>query len=463
MRMKIISVWLVLLLSFSVFSPVFSAYTLDSGSCGPSLTWVLTTDGTLTVSGFGRMDSYSADKTPWSGAIKKVVIEDGVTSIGAYAFFHFSDLESVSIPKSVVSIGEFALTWCNLSSVQVAKENPVYHSAGNCLIETATKTLILGTRNSVVPADGSVTVIGDNAFDNVAVDSVYLSEHIKRIGDYAFYQSPIKTLVMDGVISIGKYAFVNTHMDHIQFSDSLISIGEAAFHNSGYNRITFPGSVVSIGSAAFFETNIRQLIICDGVGSIESTSFYMSNIEELVISSSVSYIGKNALVGGRVRRVYYCGSAEDWKKIKREGDDLGEDSLKNARFCYNYSPVRKSEIYYFVMPGMTGDMFMKWTVADMTIETESGTPLGREKAVGSGNVVCLPDGSRKTVLVHGDTSGDGAVTAADARFVLRCAVGMETPNVWQKAAGMLVSEERLSAADARAVLRAAVGLDVIYP
>ena len=72
------------------------------------LTWTLTADGTMTISGTGAMKDYITDNSPATkkkDSVKKVVIEDGVTSIGTSAFQHCSSLTDISIPKSVTSIG----------------------------------------------------------------------------------------------------------------------------------------------------------------------------------------------------------------------------------------------------------------------------------------------------------------------------------------------------------------------
>ena len=79
---------------------------IASGTCGKNLTWVLTDDGTLIISGTGKMDNYAYNiYAPWcdySEQITSVVLESGVTSIGSYAFYYFySNLTNISIPKSI--------------------------------------------------------------------------------------------------------------------------------------------------------------------------------------------------------------------------------------------------------------------------------------------------------------------------------------------------------------------------
>lgn len=74
-------------------------------------------DGTLTISGTGDMPDYEIhdNKAPWriyQDKIEKVVIKDGVTNIGSYAFYYCENLTSVEIPNSVTSIGMFAFYGC---------------------------------------------------------------------------------------------------------------------------------------------------------------------------------------------------------------------------------------------------------------------------------------------------------------------------------------------------------------
>lgn len=119
--------------------------------------------------------------------LKSIEISDGVTNIGEYAF-RGCDLTDVEIPDSVINIGSYAFRDCSeltsvkigkgaagigcgafsvcrsLESIIVAEENPAYHSRDNCLIETAGKVLISGCKTSRIPADGSVTGIGELAF-----------------------------------------------------------------------------------------------------------------------------------------------------------------------------------------------------------------------------------------------------------------------------------------------------------
>ena len=102
----------------------FAADVVAEGTCGGNLTWALDSEGTLTISGTGAMTDYSNDSNaPWyssRSSIKSVIIENGVTSIGDYAFCIYYSLTSATIPDSVTSIGDSAFSNCySLTSVTI--------------------------------------------------------------------------------------------------------------------------------------------------------------------------------------------------------------------------------------------------------------------------------------------------------------------------------------------------------
>ncbi len=253
----------------------FSGLSGITGEC----TWTL--EGTkLTISGNGAMGDYNNSSTPWGTSVEKVIIENGVTSIGNdtfkncgritgiiipdsvksigdrafwnckalknisfgggitnigdYTFGYCSALSEFIIPGSVTTIGRGVFEYCNnlksvtlgksvtsigssafpgcteLGSITVSEENKTFHSAGNCVIETSSKTLIAGCKASVIPSDGSVTSIGERAFSFcTALTKVTIPDSVTSIGDYAFWccTSLTSVTIPDSVTSIGDYAF----------------------------------------------------------------------------------------------------------------------------------------------------------------------------------------------------------------------------------------------------------------
>ena len=108
---------------------------VNSGLCGDSVRWNFTPEsGVLVISGTGAMSNYQfpSISIPWkSTSIDSLVIEEGVTEIGNYAFYYCENLRSISLPASLTRIGAFAFTGCNgIDSLDIpASVKSIEHSA----------------------------------------------------------------------------------------------------------------------------------------------------------------------------------------------------------------------------------------------------------------------------------------------------------------------------------------------
>ena len=196
--------------------------------------------------------SMFCDVETWRGScLTSLTIPDSVTSIGNNAFCSCSGLTSVHIGSGVTSIESNAFEICpGLVSIVVSSGNTVYDSRENCncIIETATNTLIQGCNNSFIP--DSVTSIGNNAF-------------------FGYEGLTGELVIPDSVKTIGNYAFSGcTGLTSIVIPDSVETIGEAAFNLcSRLTSIVISDSVTSIGNNAFY--------YCSGLTSI--TSYAVTN------------------------------------------------------------------------------------------------------------------------------------------------------------------------------------------
>ena len=279
---KCISLILSLLMVFGVFNIVpistaakeinASATGATSGTTG-KCKWSL--NGTvLTISGNGMMGDYSG-VGPWGRNISEVILTDGVTNIGNYAFSYCKGLTSITIPDSVISIGEDTFSG-------------FYDSRDNCnaIIKTKTNTLIRGCQNTIIP--DTVVSIDYWAFDYcTGLTSITIPDSVTHIGEWAFqgcsgltsvsvspdnrvYDSRDncnaiietktntlivgcqKTRIPETVTSIGKGAFFGcTGLTSITIPNSVTTISDFAFTDCmGLTSITIPDSVISIGTDA---------------------------------------------------------------------------------------------------------------------------------------------------------------------------------------------------------------------
>ncbi len=119
--------------------------------------------------------------------LTSIHIPTSLTKIGEGVFSGCSGLTSITIPVSVTSITRYSFNGCSgLERIEVDPANSVYHSSGNCLIKTASKELVLGCKNSIIPTDGSVTSISRAFAGCTGLTSIIISDGITYIAGEAF-------------------------------------------------------------------------------------------------------------------------------------------------------------------------------------------------------------------------------------------------------------------------------------
>ena len=225
--------------------------------------------------------------------LTSVNIPDSVTIIGDYAFYDCSGLEGLTIPAGVINIGISVIGGCNnLANLQVAAGNTKYHSTSNCIIETESKTLILGCKTSVIPDDGSVTSIGDYAFISCKrLEKLIIPEGITSIGNHSLqWCNKLQSVTLpDSVNFIGEYAFYGCrYLTAVDIPDGVTFISEFAFDScSSIESVTLPASVTSICRYAFSWCKSLKNIYFDGTvtewEAIEKAEEWDNNIENYTV------------------------------------------------------------------------------------------------------------------------------------------------------------------------------------
>jgi hypothetical protein len=236
-----------------------------SGSCG-SLTWVLTENGDLKIAGNGEMPKYGFIRipeprgknyptSPWGGfkdVIYSLTIEEGVLSVGQFAFAYCENLKKVTLPQSLISIGDAAFRDCNFSSIDLP----------NSIIE-----------------------IGEEAFSSCNLQNVNIPDNITKIGEGAFSgNNKLKTIYISER---------NEHycsMDGVLFTKDKKILVQYPAGKEG-NNYKIPKAVKRIGNSAFDKSKLTEIDIPEGVTEIGVWAFNdCKNLSEVYLPKTLEKI-----------------------------------------------------------------------------------------------------------------------------------------------------------------------------
>ncbi len=322
------------------------AETVAEGSCGDAVTWSLDEGGTLTISGTGDMSSWQVySSRPWQShrdLIRHVVVGNGVTGIGGYAFYYHQNLQSVTLSNTVTTIGNGAFSNCSSLSTMTIPDSVV--SLGLEVFQgSGLRSVVIGSGISEIPYRAftgsmlidvtmgvNVTTIRSMAFYQCGqLLSVTITPKVLTIGDYAFTQCNKLTEICNDsslVFTMGSdsYGCIAKNATNIYSSSSGSSVFQS-FIDAGGNKflfkpigngfeliysdqnsgaVTLPvnpviaGNTVSsyiVGDYAFSRSGITSLTVGNSVTSIGNYAFYMCrSLATVDFGSTVSSIGDYA-------------------------------------------------------------------------------------------------------------------------------------------------------------------------
>ena len=291
-----------------------------SGETG-TLTWTLSANGTLTISGTGEMPDYDGlTQHPWAiqpwvdyrDDIRTIVIEQGVTTIGARAFRLCTELTSIEIPNSVTSIGMLAFQECrSLTSITIPNSvttiglqafrlctalTSIVLPNSVTIIENFTFNECFGLTSVVIP--DNVITIGTGAFqDCYDLSSVTIGNSVTNIGVQAFLRcTGLSSIVIpNSVETIENFAFFGCNkLTSVTFGNWVATIGNRAFEQTALTSVVFPNSVKNIGVQAFaFCYDLESITFGNSVELIDNYAFGITSITSVTIPQSVTTLGNS--------------------------------------------------------------------------------------------------------------------------------------------------------------------------
>ena len=299
--------------------------------CSVGLTYSYSS-GTYKITGISSQGITELYLPEYYNGYPVVSIEDG-------CFSEYNSLQTLYVSSHINSINQTAFMGCSgLDTILVSTENTTFHSAENCLIDTVTKNLILGCKNSSIPNDGTVTSIRGRAFYGCSgLTNIIVPNSVTSIGESAFSGcSNLKSIVIPDSVSslpsgllsacaslvditipfIGNTIDTNEGITHYPFgwifgSDPYINgieIQQEVKFSTYAQSVSFyiPSTLRTVtvtGGAVFYHafencSMLTSVAIPAGADSIGDYAFLScSGLNELPISNSIISIGENAFDG----------------------------------------------------------------------------------------------------------------------------------------------------------------------
>lgn len=288
-----------------------------SGSTEDGLSWTWSREtGELLVTGTGVMSDYGSETMPWYEVLPyttSIVIGEGITSIGRYAFYNAVNVTSISLASTLTNLEERAFEYCtsveelvvpdsvtsigygsfgNFTSLKKVSvpASATYRSYGFYNAKAVEEIVITPGVNGVIP-DSNVTEEQFLIFD-------IFYKKTGNFGPWKYAENAVVT-ISEGVTSIGAKTFYNCMgVTEINLPESLNKIGAEGFYNcDGLNNIKLSKNVTTIGENAFSDcNNLNKITLLNSDCSIgESAILSNTSVEGYLNSTAQAYAENNSL------------------------------------------------------------------------------------------------------------------------------------------------------------------------
>lgn len=272
----------------------------DIGADGGNVTFTLTDEGMLTISGNGAMKDFaeafyspSADSAPWydydSVLVKHIVIEEGVSSIGTCAFIRTNLLEDVTLPSTMKKIGRYAFAYSNMTEIDLPEG---VEEIGEYAFDNSRKL-----RQITLPS--TLKKIGDDVFYYCeALQSIDLPSGLTELGNYVFYgckQLSGTVVIPEAIKSLyGTFSHCES-LEKVIMPEGLEEIRGAFYYCKSLTEADIPSTVRTIGYEAFEGSAITSAHIPEGITEIGDEAFYRcASLVDLTLPSTLEIIVSDA-------------------------------------------------------------------------------------------------------------------------------------------------------------------------
>ena len=367
--------------------------------------------------------------------LKSMTIPPKVTVIPDSLFEECLNLESVTLPNGITEIGKLAFYSNKFTSIQLPTS----------LKKIDDKAFLSSKLSSIVIPD-SVEYIGESAFQySDSLKRVKLSKKLKKIEPYSFESCGLGFLeIPAGVTEIGDYAFSSNALTSVALPDTLLKIGNCAFANGfvydeqmGNRSVSVPDSVTEIGAGAFKGCFLQDIKLPEQAKLYGLSAFSGNNLSSVIFPEGVESLTTPAIMGNVLNRLYLPKSLKELSPLAIAKDGYGELHTMDSPYevdSYWFSDlVMVSDIYFAGTETEWNALIKDWDFAKYNTD-----PSVMDNVTVHFNATVGTD-------VAGDVNADGIFSIADLVMMQRFLLNQGRLIEWK--AGDLCEDNTINGLD----------------
>nr|MBQ8244403.1 leucine-rich repeat domain-containing protein [Oscillospiraceae bacterium] len=343
---------------------------VDSGSCGEDVSWSVSEDGVLTITGTGAMADYtgSGDQAPWNNTsvpVTSIVVEEGVTALGDYAFAGLESLEEITLPESLAEVGSNVFMGCeSLTSITFTGDAPAFAEDA---FTDVTATVNYPQTNKTWSADVRKDYGGSPDWN-----APEIKEEGNTSNGLSWTLNTIGELVIDGnAESIPADAFANrTDITTVVLPDSVTSIGDGAFSGCTDLEEINLDNVTDLGKDCFKGTKARIIV------DISENPVYVNTQ-----TTQLTYTAPAAVKAGNIRWEITSTTSKSCADITADGILHVTNKLDVTVRCYDSVSGAWDElkIHSEYVPVIVEPILEEGSFARAVKLTENAEPAANDK------------------------------------------------------------------------------------
>ncbi len=314
-----------LICTIVVFSGISAFAAEAKGNAGDAVTWQYDkTEKTLRFQGNGAIKNYAENEvSPWKeymAETEKIIIDEGVTAIGNYAFAMGEKVKEISLPQSLGSIGDGAFGWCSaLTDVKLPKDLKTIGDSAFVWCDNLKSVMLPENVEKIAGNAFSWSsklvefVVAEGNENYTAQNGILYSKDMSSLVAYPSGLSQTGFLVPEMVKTIGDSAFIgNNTLQEINLGAGTETIAEKAFFNcKTLKSVSFGPAVKSIDDHAFYGcAALTKVVLPEGLQKIGESAFKRCRaLADIFIPDSVTQIAEDALTETKAEISGYIHSA----------------------------------------------------------------------------------------------------------------------------------------------------------